>query len=509
MKVIVLSDTHAPRRWRSCPPAVAAQLRGAALILHAGDVCTAGVLDELAGYAPVRAVRGNNDGPDVAAWGAPDTLELDLDGLRVAMIHDAGPAAGRPARMRRRFPAAGLVVFGHSHIPLDQAGGGQRIFNPGSPTDRRRQPRGTLGVLDVQAGGWSRPGSSPSPPPRDGLVSAASAPGGAAGRMPPVRMPPGPLRSRNFRLLLACDVISTTGTAVAIVALPFAVLRIGGSASDVGYVAAAYLVPMIGFLLVGGVVADRLPRHQVMVAANTLQALAQAASAVLVLTGQARVWELAGLAAARGVGTGFYFPAAEGLLPHTVLAGQRAPANAMDRIGRNGGLIGGSALGGVLVGLAGPGWGLAADAVSFAVAAALRAGMRFPALPSGPRTGMLPEMREGWRDFISRRWLWVIVVQFAFNVAIVTGTQSVLGPLVAEARLGGARSWGVILAADGIGAVLGGLVMIRFRPRRMLLAASLAVPADSVFLLALAVPLPVAMIAAAAFLAAGAWKCSA
>ncbi len=152
MKVIVLSDTHAPRRWRSCPPAVAEQLHGADLILHAGDVCTAGVLAELAAYAPVRAVLGNNDGPDVAAWGAPETLELDLDGLGVAMIHDAGPASGRPARMRRRFPAAALVIFGHSHIPLDHAENGQRIFNPGSPTDRRRQPRGTLGRLDISRG---------------------------------------------------------------------------------------------------------------------------------------------------------------------------------------------------------------------------------------------------------------------------------------------------------------------------------------------------------------------
>ena len=197
-------------------------------------------------------------------------------------------------------------------------------------------------------------------------------------------MPPGPLRSRNFRLLLACDVISASGTAVATVALPFAVLRIGGSASDVGYVAAAYLVPLIGFLLLGGVVADRLPRHQVTVAANALQALAQAASAVLLLAGHARVWELAALAAARGIGTGFYLPASEGLLPHTVPADQRAPANALDRIGRNSGQIGGAALGGVLVGLAGPGWGLAADALSFAVAGALRAGMRFPALPPVP-----------------------------------------------------------------------------------------------------------------------------
>jgi len=314
-------------------------------------------------------------------------------------------------------------------------------------------------------------------------------------------MSPGPLRSRNFRLLLACDVISAGGTAVATVALPFAVLRIGGSASDVGYVAAAYLVPLIGFLLLGGVVADRLPRHQVMVAANALQALAQAASAVLLLADHARVWELAVLAAARGIGTGFYLPASEGLLPHTVPADQRAPANALDRIGRNSGQIGGAALGGVLVGLAGPGWGLAADAVSFAVAGALRAGMRFPALPPVPRAGLLHELREGWRDFISRRWLWVIVAQFAFVVAVLAGTQSVLGPLVADAHLGGARSWGLILAAQGVGAVLGGFVMIRFRPRRMLLVASLAVPADSVFFLALAVPLPVPVIAATAFLA--------
>ena len=122
------------------------------LILHAGDVCTAAVLDELAAYAPVRAIRGNNDGPDVAAWGAPDTLDLDLDGLAVAMIHDSGPATGRPARLRRRFPAADLVIFGHSHIPLDHTEHGQRIFNPGSPTDRRRQPHGTIGVLEIDDG---------------------------------------------------------------------------------------------------------------------------------------------------------------------------------------------------------------------------------------------------------------------------------------------------------------------------------------------------------------------
>jgi uncharacterized protein len=152
MRVVALADTHAPRRWKSCPPRVAEQLRRADVILHAGDVCTAAVLDELSQYAPVLAVLGNNDAPDVAAWGATPTLEADLDGLRVAMIHDSGAAHGRPLRLRRRFPDAGLVVFGHSHIPLDIDAAGIRIFNPGSPTDRRRQPHGTVGVLNIDNG---------------------------------------------------------------------------------------------------------------------------------------------------------------------------------------------------------------------------------------------------------------------------------------------------------------------------------------------------------------------
>src|SRR5262249_13276895 len=121
--------------------------------LHAGDVWTAAVLYELAQYALVPAVAGNNDGPDVTAWGAAQTAALSVAGLRVAMIHDSGPAAGRLVRMRLKFPEADLVVFGHSHIPLDSGGdGGFRIFNPGSPTDRRRQPHGTIGELRVADG---------------------------------------------------------------------------------------------------------------------------------------------------------------------------------------------------------------------------------------------------------------------------------------------------------------------------------------------------------------------
>jgi hypothetical protein len=129
--------------------------------------------------------------------------------------------------------------------------------------------------------------------------------------------------------------------------------------------------------------------------------------------------------------------------------------------------------------------------------------MRFPALPAMPAASMVDQLREGWHEFISRRWLWGIVLEFSFIVAISTAAISVLGPLVAHAHLGGARGWGVILAAQSAGAVLGGVAMIRFRPRRMLLAASLSVPAMAVFLFALAVPLAVPLVAAAAFLSGG------
>src|SRR5258708_39193159 len=137
MRVVALADTHAPRRWKSCPPLVAQQLRRAGVILDAGDVCTAAVLGELSDSAPVLAVLGNNDGPDVAEWGAPEMLQADLDGLQVAMLHDSGAAPGRLRRLRRRFPGAGLVVFRHSPVPLADAGGATRILNPRAPTDPR------------------------------------------------------------------------------------------------------------------------------------------------------------------------------------------------------------------------------------------------------------------------------------------------------------------------------------------------------------------------------------
>jgi putative phosphoesterase len=151
-RVVVLADTHLrPGRDRRLPDAAYDELDRADLVLHAGDLVTADVFHELGGFAPTRAVLGNND---VGLTGVlPETDVFDVDGVRVAMIHDSGPRAGRERRMKRRFPDAAIVVFGHSHIPWNNTGlDGQILFNPGSAVDRRMQPSRTLGVLDLRAG---------------------------------------------------------------------------------------------------------------------------------------------------------------------------------------------------------------------------------------------------------------------------------------------------------------------------------------------------------------------
>ena len=150
MRVLLLADTHIPDHARALPTVVFEEARRSDLILHAGDATRADVLDELARSAPVHAAMGNNDGPDVAAWGAKDTIELDIGGVAVGLIHDAGPTRGRPRRMRRAFPNARIVVFGHSHIPMDLHDEDARIrlVNPGSPTWKRRQPAPTYAVAE-------------------------------------------------------------------------------------------------------------------------------------------------------------------------------------------------------------------------------------------------------------------------------------------------------------------------------------------------------------------------
>jgi len=152
VRAVVLADTHIRRGGkRRLPDAAYSLLDRADVILHAGDVLIQELLDELGGFAPTYAVLGNND--HELAGALPETRLLELAGVRVAMIHDSGPTKGRDGRMRRRFPDADVVVFGHSHAPVNRPGvGGQLLFNPGSPTEKRMQPDHTLGVLELDDG---------------------------------------------------------------------------------------------------------------------------------------------------------------------------------------------------------------------------------------------------------------------------------------------------------------------------------------------------------------------
>jgi uncharacterized protein len=153
MRVVVIADTHLRRSWpnRRLPRGAERELAAADVILHAGDITEAEHLEALAQHAPVHAVLGNND-PELTGV-LPVTLELDLAGVRVAMIHDSGPARGRERRLHDRFPTADVVVFGHSHVPWNAPGvEGQLLFNPGSPTERRQQPHRTVGVLELADG---------------------------------------------------------------------------------------------------------------------------------------------------------------------------------------------------------------------------------------------------------------------------------------------------------------------------------------------------------------------
>jgi len=316
-----------------------------------------------------------------------------------------------------------------------------------------------------------------------------------------VRRSAAPLREREFRLLFAGRTTSLVGSAIAPVALAFAVLDLTGSKTDLGLILACREIPLLLFLLVGGIIADRLPRNRVMMSANVVSAFAQGSIAALLITGNAEVWHLAALAAVNGGASAFFFPASAGVIPQTVPAPILQQANALLALALNSAMIGGAALAGFLVAAFGPGWAIAVDAGTYALSAGLVALMRVPALAPDKRPHFLSDLGVGWREFRSRTWLWVIVLQFSLLLMVTMGAFSVLGPVVADEELGGAKAWGLILTAQAAGLVAGGLLGLRFRPRRMLVAATLGILVIPAPLVALGFPLGVPAIAAVAFVA--------
>ena len=310
-----------------------------------------------------------------------------------------------------------------------------------------------------------------------------------------------PLGEREFRLLFWGRAVSLFGSAFAPIALAFAVLDLTGSASDLGIVVAAGIAPQVLFILVGGIWADRLPRHHVMVVSDLVAGAAQAAMAGLVLTGTAEIWHLIALQLVRGTAVSFFFPASQGIVPQTVSSHLLQEANALLRLTRNGTQIGGAAAGGILVAAIGPGWALAFDSATYFAGAVLLAAIRLARSSTMTERHFVRELREGWDSFRSRTWLWGIVVQFAFVNAAGVGAWAVLGPVVADAELGGAAAWGLILAAQSAGFVVGGIFTLRYRPDRLLLVATLAIFPMALPILLLAGPAPIIVIALAAFVA--------
>jgi MFS family permease len=264
-------------------------------------------------------------------------------------------------------------------------------------------------------------------------------------------------------------------------------------------VLAAGSLPTIVFLLVGGIWADRLPRHHVMVGSNLVSGACQAAVAALLFAGVAQVWEIAALAAVRGAAIAFFFPASGGIVPQTVPQSLLQQANALLRLSRNATFIVGGALAGLVVAATSPATGIAVDAATFFIAAAFIGAMHLPAGLRMEATSFTADLAEGWREFSSRTWLWAIVLQFSVVNAVVLGAQGVLGPAIANESLHGAAGWGFVLAAEAAGLAAGGLVMLRLRPRRMLLAATIGMLLTVPLLFGLAVPVTLAAVCLLAF----------
>src|SRR5919202_784355 len=279
------------------------------------------------------------------------------------------------------------------------------------------------------------------------------------------------LGQRDFRLLFTGQVVSLIGDGMVAVALSFAVLDLTGSVADLGFVLAARNVPLVAFLLVGGVYADRLPRRTVMVGADLVRCASQGTLAALLISGHAQLWQLLLLQAVHGTGSAFFNPASIAIIPETVEPKLLPEANALRGIAFALGDLVGPALAGVHVTTAGSGWTIAADAATFALSAAALTGVRpTPREPVASRS-MVGDLADGWREFRRRRWL----------VSIV-----------------GAGAWAAIEASFGGGSIAGGVLALHLRPARPLVVAMAAIAIFGLPAALLAVPAPAVPICAGA-----------
>jgi len=314
---------------------------------------------------------------------------------------------------------------------------------------------------------------------------------------------------RDFRLLLTDRLIAPASVGFSIVGVSFAVLKATNSAADLSYVLAAQIAPSLVFALIGGVAADRFPPQRVIVAANLLMALGEGTFGLLALTSRPPLWAMIGLETITGTGVAIFYPASQALLPRLVPRDLLQEASAISRLVMNVGQMSGAALAGLLVAVAGAGWALVLCGIGMVSTVPMLLAIRGSRPVTGeasPPTGtdaaagnMLTELREGWSEFRSHTWLWVIVAQFCVVMMAWYGAFSVLGPVVAREHLGGPAAWGAITAADAFGLIAGGLAALRFTPRRPMLFVVLTGGAIAISPLSLAMVLPLPAVCLASF----------
>lgn len=306
------------------------------------------------------------------------------------------------------------------------------------------------------------------------------------------------LRHRDVRIFVSARFVSLLGSAIAPIALVFAVLDVSDKAGAVGIVLAARSIPNIVFLLAGGVISDRLPRNLVLVVANTVSGLTQGLAAALVLSGHATIWQLAAIEAVNGAAAAFVMPALTGILPSIVDRAELPQANAVSGFARSVAMIGGGAVAGVIVGFTGPGVGLAVDAVTFLLGAYLLARLSIPRIARSA-SSVLTDLRVGWAEFVSRQWVWAVVLGFCLLNVIFVACYRTLGPVIADNTFG-RTGWGIASACFGVGLIVGGVLMIRVKPRYPLRIGMFGILLGAPIMVVLALSPNTVMVAAMSFL---------
>ncbi|HET7389066.1 MAG TPA: MFS transporter [Nocardioidaceae bacterium] len=312
-----------------------------------------------------------------------------------------------------------------------------------------------------------------------------------------------PLREANFAWYYAANFVNIAGSMMAGVALTFAVLdHITHSPTALGQVLAAHTIPMVVFLLFGGVIADRLPRTLILQVSNVLSALTQGIVAWLVLTDRAELWMIIVLEAVNGTVSSVSFPALASIMPQLVRRDQLQQANALMSLSRGGLTILGPTISALLVVTVGAGWALAVDAATWLASAVLLLRVRIPAKerdPDAQTSTAWNDLREGWTLFRSTTWLWVVVLAFGFLNAIHTGAWYTLGPVVAEQTIG-KQGWGFVLSAESVGLLVMTVVLLRVPLKRPLLVGMAAIAFEALPLLLLGIDPVLVVLVVATFL---------